>query len=72
MKIYNVIQNGRHTDPKATPFMFKDSAIDFARRTAANCCVDIEDVQEQKIEGWLFYIQYSIEGDCLYITEHDI
>lgn len=72
MKIYNAIIQDRHTDTKVKPFLDKQMAIDYARSKAKEYCRRKEDYEEQEIPGWLFYAEYSCEGDCVWVTEHDL
>lgn len=72
MKIYNVLCRDRHTDTTATPFLDLDKAIEFARESAKSYHKYPEDLFESNIAGWLFHINYSCEGDCLWITEHEV
>jgi len=72
MKIYNVLCNDRHTDVAATPFLDLQEAKAWAKRRAEDLCAYPEDLKEIPVEGWLYHIEYSCEGDCLWITEHEI
>jgi len=73
MKIYNVLYKDRHSDTTATPFTDLNKAIEYARGEAhENSEKYPKDYKEEDIEGWLFYVEYSCEGDCLWITEHEI
>ena len=72
MKIFNVLWNDRHTDTTATPFLDFSKAKLWARQQAEECCHFPEDLKETPIDGWLYHIEYSCEGDSLWITEHDI
>lgn len=73
MKIYNVIWDDSHVDTTATPFTDMDTAILWAREQAVQACKFTEDFKEPTPpKGWLYYVIYSCEGDCLWITEHEI
>ena len=72
MKIYIMLWKDRHSDTTATPFLDLDEAIEHARISAKSVCSFPEDYNETPIDGWLFYIEYSCEGDCIWITEHEI
>ena len=73
MKIYNAIWKDRHTDTTATPFLDLEAAIMWARGEATASCRYREDFEELfSPTGWLYYVRYSCEGDCIYITEHEI
>ena len=65
-EIFIVIIKDRHDDIKAHPFMEPHDAIDAARARAKELCHDEVDYEEHdygKDEGWLFYADYSCEGD---------
>ena len=72
MKIYNVLCQDRHTDTTAEPFIDLERAIKHAKKIANNECRFPEDYKESNIDGWLFHARYSCEGDCVWITEHNI
>ena len=72
MKIYNVIIKDRHCDTTAEPFAGKYDAIFYARMSARKNCTHEEDYEESKTSDWVFYAEYSCEGDCVYVTEHDL
>ena len=72
MKIYNVLCNDSHTDTTATPFRDLEAAKVWAKKQAELYCRFPEDLKETHVEGWLYHIEYSCEGDCLWITEHEI
>lgn len=72
MKIYNVLWEDRHSDTTATPFLDLDKAKIWAKAQAESVNKFPEDMKEIYIQEWLYYIEYSCEGDCLWITEHDI
>ena len=72
MKIYNVLCNNRHTDITATPFRDFEEAKVWAKKQAELYCRVPEDLEETSVEGWLYHIEYSCEGDCLWITEHEL
>lgn len=72
MKLYNVLWDDRHVGTTATPFKDLDEAKAWARAQAERCCTDSRDFKEGHVDGWLYFVEYSTEGDCLWITEHDI
>lgn len=72
MKIYNVLWKDRHSDTTAKPFVDLNEAITWAKKQAHGVCHYAEDYKESEIPGWLFHVTYSCEGDCLWITEHEI
>ena len=75
MKIYIVLQDDRHTDTEATPFLDLDEAMEYARNKAKSDARNPEDVVEMDTpdpDGWLLTIRYSYEGDYIWITEHEL
>ena len=75
MKIYIVIIEDRHTDPIACPFTDPDKAIAEARRIAKDYCEHEEDYEEfnyGRDEGWLFYAEYSCEGDSVHVVTTEL
>ena len=66
---YLVIWKDRYSDTTAHPFSNKDKAITEARRIAKEYCKYHEDYKENHIDGWLFYAQYSCEGDHVMVVE---
>lgn len=73
IKIYNVLWEDRHSDTTVKPFTDLNEAIEYAKTQAHESSQKYpEDYKESKIEGWLFYVTYSCEGDCLWITEHEL
>jgi len=71
MKIYNVLIKDSHCDATATPFLDKEQALEWAKEQALECCRYKEDFKEVPINGWLYHAEYSCDGDCVWITEHD-
>ncbi len=72
MKIYNVLWQDRHSDTTATPFLDLGEAKKYAYNMAAETCRSKDDLKVRAINEWLYYIEYSCEGDCLWITEHEV
>ncbi len=77
MRIYNVIWEDRHTDITATPFRDLEEAKAWAKKQAKKHAdhdweIDKDWTSEvdQEIGGWLYYVRYNDEGDCLWITDH--
>jgi len=71
-KIYIVLWKDRHTDTTAHPFFDLDEAKGWAKEQAESFCRFPEDLKEKPTAGWLYHIVYSCEGDCLWITEHEL
>ena len=72
MKIYIVLWKDRHSETTATPFLYFGDAKAWAENQAISVCRFPEDLKETPIQGWLYHIEYSCEGDCLWITEHEL
>jgi hypothetical protein len=72
MKIYIVVWKDRHSDTSATPFLNFEKARAWAKKQAEESCRHKKYLEESPVEGWLYHIEYSVEGDCLWITEHDL
>jgi len=72
VKIYIVMWQDRHAEPTAKPFRKLDTAKKWARAQAEEFCKFPEDLKEKQIANWLYYVEYSCESDCLWITEEEI
>lgn len=75
MELYIVIIEDRHADTTAHPFTHKDTAIEAARRLAKEYCRDDEDYEEHdygKDDGWLFFANYSCEGDSIRVVTAEL
>lgn len=69
---YIVIWEDRHRDVTVHPFSDKKIAISEARKAAKSVCIFPDDYEEEHIDGWLFYAQYSCEGDSVRVVETKI
>ena len=70
MKTYIVIVNDRHVDIDAYPFYDKEKAILEARKIAHEYCHHPDSYEEHEFSrdtGWLFYAEYSTEGDYVLV-----
>jgi hypothetical protein len=73
MKIYIVLWKDQHSDTTAKPFTDLKEAKAWAKKTAETFGKRWpEDIKEIKVDGWLYCIQYTCEGDQLWITEHEV
>jgi len=64
--IYIVIVEDRHTDIKVYPYISPLAAIQRAKDIASEQCSHQEDYEEHdygRDDGWIFYADYSCEGD---------
>lgn len=72
MKIYIAIWKDRHSDTTAHPFSTPEKAIEFATTKAKEYALEPEDYEEHTYDGFLFYVGYSCEGDCIYVVESTV
>ena len=75
MELYIVIIEDRHSDVAVYPFSNKEKAIQEARRIAKKYCRHPEDYQEHDYGrdiGWLFYANYSCEGDHVLVVTAEL
>jgi hypothetical protein len=72
MKIYNVLWRDRHSDTTVTSFLDLNEAKVWAKEQAESVCRFQEDIKEIFTKEWLYCLEYSCEGDCLWIIERDI
>ena len=75
MILYCVIWADRHSDTTVHPFTDADKAISEARRIAKEYCRHEEDYKEHdygKDSGWLFYAEYSCEGDHVRVVTTEL
>lgn len=71
MDIYLVIVEDRHCDTTVYPFSDKEKAIAYAKKLAKAYCrvpAYYEEHDYGKDEGWLFYADYSCEGDNVHVV----
>jgi hypothetical protein len=71
MIVFVAMQNDRHTDPDAEVFTTAEAAIAYARQQAAEGGRG-HGYDEQPIPGWLFYANYSPEGDSVWVVEKEL
>jgi len=75
MEIYIAIWKDRHRDTTAHPFTDADKAVEWAKAKAKDYARDPVDYEERdygKDDGWIFYADYSCEGDCIYVTKTEL
>lgn len=70
--IYIIVTEDSGTDVEVKPFRDKEEAIAEARRMAKEYCRFPEDYTESVIDGWLFYVKYSCEGDKVTVREEEL
>jgi hypothetical protein len=71
MKVYVAIWEDRHCDVTAHVFSDATQAIKWARQQA-KAYDRHDDYHERKIADWLFYAEYSFEGDSLRVMEVEL
>ena len=71
MKIYIAIWKDRHSDTTAYPFSDATKAIEWSKLKAKEYAIEPEDYEEHDY-GWVFYANYSCEGDCIYVVETEL
>lgn len=72
MIIYNVLWKDRHADTTVKPFRYLTTAIQCARDQAKSVCRSPEDYKETSVNGYLFHINYSCEGDCVWVVASEV
>lgn len=70
--VYIVMWQDRHTDTESYLFHELEDAIVFAKKTATEECRNPEDLRIIETVGWEFHIEYTCEGDCLWIVRSTI
>lgn len=71
MKIYLAMTKDRHYGTEAMSFSTAEKAIAYARATAIKNARDPDDFCEVRDE-WLYYADYSLEGDCVWVVETNL
>ena len=66
--IYVAMVKDRHCDPEPYVFTTPEAAIEYARSEAHEYARTPEDVEEETIDGWLYYARYSCEGDSVWVV----
>ena len=75
MKLYIVIIEDRHSDTTTYPFTCPLIAVLEANRVAKEYCRYDGDYKERdygKDSGWLFYANYSCEGDSVRVITTEL
>lgn len=71
MKVYTILLQDRHCDPKITVYADRQQAIDKARSIAKEYDRHGE-YEEMQIADWVFHATYSCEGDCVTVLECEV
>ena len=75
MSIYIVIVEDRHTDAQVRPFSTAAKAIHEAIKIGKAGARSPEDYQQRPDladDEWLFFAQYSGEGDCVRVVKAEL
>ncbi len=77
MIVYVVMIKDRHFDPEAHIFSTKDKALGYAKSYIKEQSRDEKDIEYMNEDGlnetgWLFYAEYSCEGDAIWILPSTI
>jgi hypothetical protein len=73
MKVYVLITEDRHIDVLVDLFKNKDRAIKTAETRAKEYAKAYHsEVETEKIEGWVYYAKYSLDGDCVRVVERPL
>lgn len=59
----------RHDDIQVRVFDTPEKAIDYAKKIVQGNARHTEDIKEIKFDGWLYYCQYSCEGDSVRVEK---
>lgn len=69
MEIYNVIIEDRHYNVEVLSFRNRDAAIEIAKDIAKERNTYPEDLKEEVIESYEYYVEYSCENDCVSVVK---
>lgn len=72
MKVYILIINDRHSDIDVEVFSDKEKSITQAKALAKKYCRHEDDYEERKVADWIFYAQYSCEGNSITVLEKEV
>ena len=75
VKLFMVIIEDRHTDVTVHPFSNEGVAIEEANRVAKELGREHDFYEEHdygKNDGWLYYANYSCEGDSVRVVEAEL
>ncbi len=72
MDIWIVLVQDRHSDVDARPFSSEERAIEYARSQADDDDVAEPLNQAMLGDGWVFYLPYGTEGDCVRVVKRTL
>lgn len=70
--MYALIIKDRHTDVEVQLFHHLDNAIAAARAAVHELARHPEYIEEEAVDGYVYYCRYSTEGDSVHVEEVEI
>jgi len=70
--IYVVIVEDRHIQPFSLVFSTAEKAITAAKELVKDLATYPNDITEENVDGWLYYCEYSIEGDSVWVQKQSL
>jgi hypothetical protein len=67
--VFVVVVEDRHADVEVEVWTDRDAAIARARALAEEYCRHQDDLEEEPIKGWEFYVRYSCEDDSIRVVK---
>lgn len=71
-EVFVILNEDRHCDTHVELWLDKNLAIERARQIAKDSCRTEDDYVEEEVPNWIFYAQYSCEGDFVRVTSEKI
>jgi hypothetical protein len=62
MRVFVTMVNDTHAEPDPYVFTTPDAAIAYAKAVCQEYARRPEDIEEEPIQGWLYYARYSPES----------
>ncbi len=72
MQVFVAIIEDRHTDVDIELFPTAEEAIEYAKECVQGNARHPENIEEETIQGCLYYCRYSSEGDCVSVVEKEL
>lgn len=76
MKVYTILIEDRHVDPKIIILdgnkFTKEQAIERAKSELKDYARSSDYINEMSDEDWIYHVIYSSEGDSITVEEHEI
>lgn len=70
--VYVAVVIERHSDPTVTVWTSERAAVDHARDEAEGFARDTGDLAESTTPGWLYYVDWSPEGDYAWVERVEV